>query len=326
MGSSGSSEPSSSRRAPGRGRGGAVPRAAPCRAPSGRDAAAGAPRWSATWTGATSPLSGRPGTDHPREIRAAPSRRPPGRPRSRRRPRPRRRHPTRRRAGARSRGRRDSRAGGGRSRPAPAGRWCRGPPSAAMDAWLRTRVHSSGCACPCRRLPRVTPHAGRLRRGPAGLASSGQPRLRPLRDPRGLPPARRHAPVVGLALAPQARRPRPRRIDLVGAVRHDLVDGRAVRGRLRLLRAGLLPALCHRGRRHRGQRHLLHRVHLLHDGLLPAVHGGGVDAVRPRAATTRRSDRGRRGPADCCGSAIAASTGGRRPSSCSGPSGSTGPR
>ena len=74
-------------------------------------------------------------------------------------------------------------------------------------------------AGPATRRPIVTRNGGgRTWTFPKGWRRLGEPRLRALRDPGGLPAPRRHPPAVGLALAPQARRPRPRRLDLVGPV------------------------------------------------------------------------------------------------------------
>jgi len=115
--------------------------------------------------------------------------------------------------------------------------------------------------------PNLTRNGAGLCRGPGGWRRLGSRGFGPFvtRETYRLPDG--DPPLVGLAVAPQACRTCPRRIDLVGPVLHGLVDRRSVRHRLRVLRAGLVPALRHRRRGDAGQHHLFHRLHLLHDGL-----------------------------------------------------------
>ena len=122
--------------------------------------------------------------------------------------------------------------------------------------------------------PRVTAHASRVRRAARGLDAPRWPRPGAVRHPRGVPPTRRLAGRVGVPLAPQAPDRRPGGPYLVGARCHRLVDRRALRRRLRVLRPGRVPALCHESRGGRRQPHLLHRVDLLHHGGVPAVSRG----------------------------------------------------
>ncbi len=144
----------------------------------------------------------------------------------------------------------------------------------------------------------VTRDASGLRADSRGVEASRRPWPGALREPRGVQAAGRNPRGMGVALAPQAPPRGDRtRLHLVGAARDGVVDRRAVRRGVDLLRAGLVPALCDRSGHQRGRPHLLHRVDLLHDRVLPAVLRGGDHAHRARSGGPPRSPLAPAGPA-----------------------------
>ena len=129
----------------------------------------------------------------------------------------------------------------------------------------------------------VTRDASGLRGGSGGLDAAGRPRPRALRDPGGVRPSRRHAgrpgSRAGTASTTARRRPAPRGglpAPSGGGSACSSPSGRSAsrwgRSRPTQRRVGHQPR----------QPHVLHRVHLLHDRLLPGV-------LRDRAARPRRS-------------------------------------
>ena len=166
-----------------------------------------------------------------------------------------------------------------------------------------------GCPVTVLGRPIVTRNGGGVRGRSEGVAARREPRVRPVRHPGGVPAAGRHPPLVGfdagtasMPAASRAARPGGRPSPWRGGWACCSPSAPSAS-------RSVVPALRHRGRRHPGQHHVLRRLHLLHHGLLPAVHGGGVQPDRTSSSRTATAS------PPCCASGTAASTGGRRASS-----------